>query len=97
MLLGACSIHKIDIQQGNIITPEMMQRVSLGMDRQQVRFILGTPPISDPFHADRWDYYYSLKSQSKPFERKHFALFFDEAGKLSRIVHDQPAPSAKEG
>lgn len=93
LLLASCSIHKIDIQQGSILTPEIMQRISIGMDRQQVRFTLGSPPITDPFHPDRWDYYYSLKSHGKPLERKHFALFFDDKGKISRI---EPAPEPSE-
>lgn len=86
-LLSACSIHKVDIQQGNIITEEMMERIKPGMDRQQVKFVLGTPPVADPFHPERWDYYYSMKTPDKPYQQKRFTLFFGDDGKLARIVH----------
>ncbi|MBI3574892.1 MAG: outer membrane protein assembly factor BamE [Gammaproteobacteria bacterium] len=64
--LGACfsftiPVHKLDIQQGNVVTQEMVDRLKPGMTRAQVRFVLGTPPVTDAFHRDRWDYFYSFK------------------------------------
>lgn len=62
--LGACftiPVHKLDIQQGNVVTQEMVDKLKPGMTRAQVRFVLGTPLITDAFHRDRWDYFYSFK------------------------------------
>lgn len=62
--LGACNlltVHKIDVQQGNVVTQEMVDKLKPGMTRAQVRFVLGTPLITDAFHRDRWDYFYSFK------------------------------------
>jgi outer membrane protein assembly factor BamE (lipoprotein component of BamABCDE complex) len=63
LLLSGCGIIYIpDVQQGNMITSENVNRVKRGMTRQQVRFVLGTPLIQDPFHKNRWDYHYSYRS-----------------------------------
>ncbi|MEK7261316.1 MAG: outer membrane protein assembly factor BamE [Pseudomonadota bacterium] len=62
--LGACftiPVHKLDIQQGNVVTQEMVDKLKPGMTRAQVRFVLGTPLVTDTFHRDRWDYFYSFK------------------------------------
>ena len=59
--LAGCAIYRMDIGQGNIITQETLDQVKPGMTRSQVRFLLGTPLVNDPFHPDRWDYYYSLR------------------------------------
>lgn len=58
---GCLTVYKTDIQQGNVVTPEMLERLRLGMNRGQVRFVLGTPLVADPFHDNRWDYFYSFK------------------------------------
>jgi outer membrane protein assembly factor BamE len=56
---GGFGVHKIDIQQGNLITQEQIARVKPGMSRLDVRNALGTPLLQDVFHGDRWDYYFS--------------------------------------
>ena len=76
-LLSACSIHKIDIQQGNIIEDEQREKLLLGMRKQQVLRLLGTPLIQDPFRPDRWDYTYYFKPANKPAERNQLTLFFE--------------------
>lgn len=75
--LFACSIHKIDIQQGNIIEDEQLEKVQLGMRRQQVLRLLGTPLIQDPFRPDRWDYVYYFKPANKPADLYQLILFFE--------------------
>ena len=64
LCLTACSnyhlVHKIDIQQGNVITQDEVNLLEHGMTRRQVRFIMGSPMIADVFHQDRWDYIYVL-------------------------------------
>ena len=61
LLTGCVTSYKAEIQQGNAVTQEMINKLKPGMTRSQVRFVLGTPLITDPFHPDRWDYYYSLR------------------------------------
>ncbi len=80
---AGCSIHRVDIQQGNLITQEMVDQLEPGMDKRQVQLILGTPLLRDPFHHDRWDYYYSLKQKNRPLERYSFTVYF-ENGRLTR-------------
>ena len=62
----AClSVYRPDLQQGNAVTPEMVEKLKVGMTRNQVRFVLGTPLIADVFHPDRWDYYFFLKQSGR--------------------------------
>jgi len=58
---GCVKLYKIDVQQGSVVTPELAARVTPGMSKRDVRNVLGTPPLADPFHADRWDYVYSFR------------------------------------
>lgn len=64
LALAGCSfpgVYKIDIQQGNVVTQDMVDQLRPGMTRSQVRYIMGNPLITDTFHADRWDYLYSIQ------------------------------------
>ena len=54
-------LYKIDVQQGNVIEQEMLDKLQPGMDKGQVKFIMGTPVIVDPFHSERWEYIYSYQ------------------------------------
>jgi len=90
LILTACA-HKIDIQQGNVITEEKLSRVQQGMEQNRVLQILGTPMLRDPFHSERWDYYYSMKPGRDPVIRYRATLFFDN-GRLSRIERVGPIP-----
>lgn len=76
LLLG-CSPHKLEIQQGNMITADMLEKLAVGMNKNQVRFILGSPQLTDPFHPNRWDYLYSLRENNEATERKHLVLYFE--------------------
>ena len=73
--LGA---HKIDIQQGNVVTQEMLDKLQPGMTRNQVRFVLGTPLLVDPFRTDRWDYFYSMKKRGELVEQRQLKVFFQD-------------------
>ena len=84
-LLFGCSPHKLEIQQGNIITPEMMENLKPGMTTSQVRFLLGSPQLVDPFRKNRWDYLYSLRQDGEETESKHLVLIFD-GDTLSEII-----------
>ncbi|MET0384142.1 MAG: outer membrane protein assembly factor BamE, partial [Burkholderiaceae bacterium] len=69
--------YRADIVQGNVVTTEQIGQVKPGMSRVQVREILGSPLISDPFHAQRWDYVFTLKRQGFDDQRRSFAVTFD--------------------
>jgi outer membrane protein assembly factor BamE len=82
------SPYRMEIQQGNFLTQEMVSQLKLGMSKDQVRFVLGTPLITDSFHADRWDYVFRRqRSGSKELEHQKLAVFFAD-GKLVRTEGD---------
>ena len=86
--------HKIEIRQGNLVTPEMREKLKVGMSRLQVRAVLGTPLINDPFHASRWDYIYRLEQKGKIVEQQRLTLYFDNDN-LARIDEsNMPAEAA---
>lgn len=98
-LLGGCSIdslpfvYKPDIHQGTIITQDMVDQLRIGMTRRQVQFVLGSPPLVDPFHADRWDYIEAVKPGGKPLQSRRMTVFF-ENDRLAAIEGDwQPQPA----
>ena len=86
------SPYKMDIRQGNYITPEMRQKVKVGMSRQQVSSILGSPLVSDVFHANRWDYIYRFEEKTKLVEQQRLTVYFDGEF-VSRIDDSQAAES----
>jgi outer membrane protein assembly factor BamE len=97
-LLCACSrsydggfnaplLHKIDIQQGNVVDQEMLDQLKPGMDKKQVKFIMGTPVLIDPFHNERWEYIYSFQEGGTVREQRHITLHF-ENDKLAYISGD---------
>jgi len=79
--------YKMDIQQGNVVTREMLARLQPGMTRSQVRFALGTPMIVDPFRADRWDYVYFLSKGGEMTEQRRIVVVFKD-DKLVRVEDD---------
>ncbi|MDP2829886.1 MAG: outer membrane protein assembly factor BamE [Sulfuricellaceae bacterium] len=97
-LLSACSgiptVHKIDIQQGNVVTQEMVSRLKVGMTRSQVRFVMGTPLVTDAFHPDRWDYIYRYLKADKLVEQRHVTVVFS-GDSLSSIESDIPPDTGK--
>jgi outer membrane protein assembly factor BamE len=79
--------YRITIQQGNYVTREMVEQLKPGMTREQVRYILGTPLLTDIFHADRWDYVFYRDPPGGKREQRNFSVIF-EGGKLARVVGD---------
>tara|TARA_R110000782_G_scaffold39043_4_gene91052 strand:+ start:3992 stop:4534 length:543 start_codon:yes stop_codon:yes gene_type:complete len=71
-------LYKVDIQQGNVIEQEMLDRLKPGMDKNQVKFIMGTPVLIDPFHNNRWEYIFSFQKGGGVREQRHITLHFDE-------------------
>ena len=90
--------YRIEIQQGNFLSQEMVSRLKPGMSKDQVRFVLGTPLITDSFHADRWDYVFRRqRANSSELEQRRIAVFFED-GKLKRVAGDvTPAADAAGG
>jgi outer membrane protein assembly factor BamE len=70
-------VHRVDINQGNIVTQEMINQLRPGMNRRQVTYLLGTPLLTDPFHDNRWDYVYSIEPNGEPRQEKRVMLVFD--------------------
>lgn len=84
LALAACSSYKMDIRQGNLVTPEQREKLKVGMSRSQVQTVLGTPLIKDPFHPDRWDYVYRLEHDKKLVQQARMTLYF-KGDNLARI------------
>lgn len=82
--LGIFSPYRIDIQQGNFVSKEMLAQVKEGMTRDQVRFALGTPLLTDLFHEDRWDYVFRLQKGNGEVTSSRVTIFFN-GNLLSRI------------
>jgi len=103
-LLTACSYkpsfineYKIDVQQGNVLTQDMVAQLKPGQSREQVRFILGSPLIADIFHRDRWDYVYRFREgRSGQVQSRKFSVFFDGNGLLERVSGDVELASVEE-
>jgi outer membrane protein assembly factor BamE len=89
---AAGCIYRMDIQQGNLLDPEQVDQVEVGMTRSQVRFLLGTPMVIDTFDPDRWDYVYSLRrGHSRKVDRRHLVVWF-EGDTVARIEQPIPIP-----
>jgi outer membrane protein assembly factor BamE len=84
VLLASCSSshvptfspYKVEIRQGNLITPDMRAKIKLGMTQAQVKVALGAPLINDPYHANRWDYVYRLETKGDLKENQRLTLYF---------------------
>ena len=94
-MLPGLSAHKIDIQQGNYVTQDMVDKLKPGMSRSQVRFALGTPLVVDPFHADRWDYVYVSHKRGRLVDKRLIVVVFQD-DKLVRL-EGEGAASATPG
>jgi outer membrane protein assembly factor BamE len=91
--VAAC-VYEIDIQQGNKLEPKDIEAVKVGMTRNQVRFLLGTPVVSDPFRDNRWDYvYYFRPGRSENPERRWLIVWFEEniVTKIDRDAQVKPS------
>lgn len=103
MMLSGChvgnlSVYKIDIQQGNVLTRDQVDQLKVGMTPLQVRFLLGSPLIVDPFHPERWDYAYSYRPGTYArllkipgVAHRDLSLWFAQ-GKLAKIEGQDQVP-----
>jgi len=86
LALSGCGslVHRIDIQQGNVVAPETFTKLKTGMTKTEVRTLLGTPLLTDIFHADRWDYYFRQEQRGQLVEQNKFTVYFENE-KLVRV------------
>jgi len=81
--------YKIDVQQGNVLSQEMVAQLKPGQTREQVRFLLGTPMLADIFHQQRWDYVYRYHNGATgQVESRQFSVYFDAENRLERVGGD---------
>lgn len=81
--LTACpfppKIYRMDVRQGNYLTPEMVSALKVGMTKEAVQHMLGTPALTHFFEQERWDYYYYLKpGNGEPVVEKRMSVFFKD-------------------
>ncbi len=99
LFMAACSdtgkipgVYRPDIQQGNVVTQEMVDKLRPDMTKAQVRYIMGTPLLVDTFHQDRWDYLYTLEAEGNDRTQERISIFFED-DRLARIEGDyRPSP-----
>ena len=79
LTLSAClKTHRIDIQQGNVITEVAVNQLEPGMTKREVRYILGTPLVVDPFHQNRWDYFYFFDRRGEKNIKRRITIIFED-------------------
>lgn len=89
-LVGASGcVYRANISQGNIVEEEDLDQVEIGMTRNQVRFLLGTPMIDDPFHQDRWDYVYYVKIGRNDATAKRWVTVLFDADTVAEIQRNR--------
>ena len=93
-LLGFITPYRIDIVQGNAVTREQAAQIKPGLTRLQVRDILGTPLVADPFHAARWDYIFTLRRPGTDVQRRSVVVAFE--GDVVKSIEAPELPSERE-
>jgi outer membrane protein assembly factor BamE len=88
-------VYKIDINQGNYLSQDMVDKLKVGMTPTQVKQLLGTPLVNSPFRPDRWDYVYEYTRQGRVVEHRNFTLYFAD-GKVTRWEGDEMPQSVLE-
>jgi outer membrane protein assembly factor BamE len=94
-LLGVITPYRIDIVQGNVVTKEQIASVKPGMSRTQVRDLLGSPMVTDVFHADRWDYVFTISRPGTPAQRRSIVALFD-GERLAKLTAPDDLPTERE-
>jgi len=89
LAISSGCVYRANISQGNLIKEEDLDQVELGMTKNQVRFLLGTPLIDDPFHVDRWDYVYYIRIGRQDAKFKRWVTVIFDEGTVGEIRKDQ--------
>jgi outer membrane protein assembly factor BamE len=90
---AAGCVYRPEIQQGNLLTLSDVEQVTVGMSRSQVRYLLGTPMVSDPFAPQRWDYIYRrTHGRDRQVDKAHFIVRFegDKVTAVEKVALPQP-------
>lgn len=89
LVLASGCVYQANLSQGNLLDQEDVDQLEVGMTRSQVRFLLGTPMIDDPFHQNRWDYVYYLRiGREKAIFKRWVSVYFD-GDAVTEIVKEQ--------
>jgi outer membrane protein assembly factor BamE len=94
--LGFITPYRIDIVQGNAVTREQVAQIRPGMTREQVQSVLGSPMLVDPFHAERWDYFFALRRPGTAVQQRVVVAHFNAAGTLERLEAPDDLPDSTE-
>jgi len=101
LLLATACVYRQDIPQGNFFKPEDAAKLQVGMTREQVQFVMGTPMIADPFHPDRWDYVFYVDSQEDTRDHHQRVTVFFTGDVVSRLekegLEETETPTGEEG
>jgi len=93
--VGFPGVYRIDVEQGNLVTQDMVDQLQPGMSRRQVRFIMGSPLVEDSFNPDRWDYPYVIRNGQEIIREAQVTILF-EGDSLQTIVGDSLPAWARE-
>ena len=83
-LFGVLPVYRANVQQGNFVSKEMVSQLKVGMTPEQVRFVMGTPLLTDVFHGERWDYPFRMRRGDGQITSSHVSVFFKE-GRVERF------------
>ena len=92
--MSAITPYKVEVVQGNFVSREQVQALQPGMSRQHVREILGTPLVTSVFHADRWEYVFTIKRKDVQEQTRKLTVFF-EGDRFVRAEGDQMPSEAE--
>lgn len=93
-LVAACSPYQTEVRQGNYVTQEVIDQLEVGMSRNQVRYLLGTPVVQSPFRTDRWDYVYLRKNHPTLPDQSAYLVVWFEGDTVARYEVRDPPPSS---
>ena len=93
-MLSSVTPYKVEIVQGNVVTREQLAQLKPGMTRDQVREVLGAPLLTDIFHADRWDYPFTIRRKGAEAQRRNVVVGF--AGDIVKTIEAPELPSERE-
>lgn len=97
--ISGCSfpgVYKLNVQQGNIVTQDMLDKLRPGMTARQVVFVMGNPVLQPALNASHWDYLYTLEERDQITQRYHISVHFDEQGRYSHYVGSLPSAPVTE-
>ncbi|TVV45547.1 outer membrane protein assembly factor BamE [Thalassolituus sp. C2-1] len=89
-------VYKLNVQQGNIVTADMLEQLKPGMNSRQVAYVMGNPVVRNPFEQQRWDYLYTLEQRDKVIKNYTISVYFDAQGNYTHYTGTLPEQAFKE-